>query len=87
MPISLVFCSAVKAAKPTKPRQAMRTASPAKAPVIVPLRQKAYQRFGDLYLDFPEHEKYSHYERALDLRQALCGIRYQVKGTTLYNRK
>ncbi len=48
----------------------------------LPLGQKAYQPFGDLYLEFPEHEKYTDYERSLDISQALCRTRYKVDGVT-----
>jgi alpha-L-fucosidase 2 len=48
----------------------------------IPLRQKAYQPFGDLYLDFPGHEEYTNYSRALDLTTALCQTTYKVGKTT-----
>jgi alpha-L-fucosidase 2 len=46
----------------------------------VPLRQKKYQPFGDLYLSFPGHEKFSHYKRSLDLNRSASLTRYEVDG-------
>ena len=46
----------------------------------VPLRQKAYQPFGDLIMDFPGHEKTSNYSRSLDLETAICEVSYDVNG-------
>jgi alpha-L-fucosidase 2 len=46
----------------------------------VPLRQKKYQPFGDLYLSFPGHERFSHYRRALDLTRSACITSYEVDG-------
>jgi len=46
----------------------------------VPLRQKKYQPFGDLYLSFPEHKKFSHYRRSLDLNRSASLTRYEVEG-------
>ena len=48
----------------------------------VPLRQKAYQPFGDLYLDFPGHETVSDYKRTLDLNTAVAGVTYRVGEVT-----
>jgi len=48
----------------------------------VPLRQMAYQPFGDLYLSFPGHEKPDDYRRELDLRSAVAAVRYKVNGVT-----
>lgn len=48
----------------------------------IPLGQKAYQPFGDLYLTFPGHENYSHYRRSLDLNSAINLTRYEVNGIT-----
>ncbi len=48
----------------------------------VPLHQKAYQPFGDLYLNFPEHKNPTAYRRELDLENALCKVSYQVEGVT-----
>jgi alpha-L-fucosidase 2 len=47
-----------------------------------PLNQRSYQPFGDLYLAFPGHEKYSDYKRELDLKQALHKVSYKVDGVT-----
>jgi len=46
----------------------------------VPLRQKKYQPFGDLYLSFPGHQKFSHYRRSLDLNRSASLTRYEVDG-------
>ncbi|WP_372775419.1 glycoside hydrolase N-terminal domain-containing protein [Mangrovibacterium sp.] len=46
----------------------------------VPLHQKAYQPFGDLYLNFPDHANYTGYLRELDLENALCNLSYSVEG-------
>lgn len=48
----------------------------------VPLRQKAYQPFGDLLLDFPGHGKANDYRRQLDIDSAVAAVRYQVGGVT-----
>ncbi|WP_327486857.1 glycoside hydrolase family 95 protein [Telluribacter sp.] len=47
-----------------------------------PLRQMAYQAFGDLYLDFPGHSTYSKYQRELDIEKALATVSYEVNGVT-----
>lgn len=52
----------------------------------VPLRQKAYQPFGDLFLEFPGHDNYSDYERSLDIGQAICHTKYTVDGV-VYKRE
>jgi alpha-L-fucosidase 2 len=46
----------------------------------VPLRQKAYQAFGDLQLHFPDQQEHSDYVRELDLRNAIHRVSYQSKG-------
>lgn len=46
----------------------------------VPLRQKAYQPFGDLYIEFPGHENYTGYCRKLDLKNAVSTVIYTVGG-------
>ena len=46
----------------------------------VPVRQKAYQPFGDLRLHFAGHEKATNYRRELDLDSAVCAVRYAVDG-------
>jgi alpha-L-fucosidase 2 len=43
-----------------------------------PLRQMAYQPFGDIRLEFPGHEKVQNYRRALDLDSALTSVAYEV---------
>ncbi|MCK5701355.1 MAG: glycoside hydrolase family 95 protein, partial [Cyclobacteriaceae bacterium] len=47
-----------------------------------PLRQKAYQPFGDVYIKFPGHDQYTNYYRELDLKEAICRTTYRVKNTT-----
>ncbi|HWA24028.1 MAG TPA: glycoside hydrolase family 95 protein, partial [Lacunisphaera sp.] len=47
-----------------------------------PVRQKAYQPFGDLRLTFPGHEKATNYRRELDLDTAVATTRYDVDGVT-----
>jgi alpha-L-fucosidase 2 len=48
----------------------------------VPLRQMAFQPFGDLTIDLPGHERFTDYERSLDIGRALSGVTYKVSGTT-----
>mgnify|MGYP000508772651 CR=1 FL=1 len=48
----------------------------------MPLRQKAYQPCGDLWLDFPGHEAATDYTRTLDLDTAIATVRYKVGGVT-----
>jgi alpha-L-fucosidase 2 len=45
----------------------------------VPLRQKEYQPFGDIYLDFPGHGDFSGYTRELDISNAICRTSYVVE--------
>lgn len=52
----------------------------------VPLHQKAYQPFGDLYFNFEGHEHYSNYLRELDIENALCKVSYSINGIK-YNRE
>jgi alpha-L-fucosidase 2 len=47
-----------------------------------PLRQKAYQPFGDLRLHFAGHDNPAEYRRELDLDAAVAGVRYRVGETT-----
>jgi alpha-L-fucosidase 2 len=47
-----------------------------------PVRQKAYQPFGDLRLTFPGQEKFSDYRRELDLDSAIARVTYKVDGVT-----
>ena len=44
----------------------------------VPLRQVAYQPFGDLRLSFPGHDKAADYRRELDLDTAIATTQYRV---------
>jgi alpha-L-fucosidase 2 len=46
----------------------------------VPLRQHAYQPFGDLHLHFQGHDKPSDYRRELDLDTAVARVTYTVDG-------
>ncbi|MFA5327712.1 MAG: glycoside hydrolase family 95 protein [Prolixibacteraceae bacterium] len=46
----------------------------------VPMRQRAYQAFGDLTISFPDQAEYSNYHRELDLKEALCKVSYQANG-------
>lgn len=46
----------------------------------LPLRQMAYQAFGDVYIDFPGHGQHSAYVRELDLRGATVKSSYQSGG-------
>ncbi|MDD4869867.1 MAG: glycoside hydrolase N-terminal domain-containing protein [Kiritimatiellae bacterium] len=48
----------------------------------VPLRQKAYQPCGDLFIDFPDHAKVSDYRRMLNLDTAVVETTYKVDGVT-----
>lgn len=46
----------------------------------VPVRQKDYQPFGDLYLEFPAHDTYDNYRRELDISNAICRTSYESGG-------
>ena len=48
----------------------------------VPVRQKAYQPFGDLRLRFAGHERAKNYRRDLKLDSALAHVQYEVDGVT-----
>jgi len=48
----------------------------------VPLRQVAYQPFGDLILNFPGHDKAQDYQRELDLNTAMTTTKYRIDGVT-----
>ena len=48
----------------------------------VPLRQVAYQAFGDLLLEFPGHEEAANYRRELDLDAAVVATQYEHDGVT-----
>src|SRR5438067_6072943 len=45
-----------------------------------PVRQKAYQPFGDLHLHFANHENATDYRRELDLDSAVARVSYRVNG-------
>ncbi len=45
----------------------------------LPLHQKAYQPFGDLYVDFKGQEGFTSYLRELNLEEAICKVSYYVK--------
>ncbi|MFC2125666.1 glycoside hydrolase N-terminal domain-containing protein [Bacteroidota bacterium] len=45
-----------------------------------PLRQEAYQPFGDLILNFPDQENHTNYLRILNLVDALSVVTYEVNG-------
>lgn len=51
-----------------------------------PLRQMAYQAFGDLYIDFPDHTDYTDYQRELDLTTGLAKVAYHSNGVN-YSRE
>jgi len=46
----------------------------------VPLHQKEYQPFGDLYIEFQGHEDYTDYHRELDIENAVCKTSYLAGG-------
>jgi alpha-L-fucosidase 2 len=46
-----------------------------------PIRQMAYQPFGNVRLHFAGHEKAENYRRELDLGSATAKVSYQVEGT------
>ncbi|GLR17083.1 hypothetical protein GCM10007940_16980 [Portibacter lacus] len=45
-----------------------------------PLKQLPYQPFGDLYLNFENHEEFTNYRRSLDLSSAISKVSYTAKG-------
>ncbi|MBN1343531.1 MAG: glycoside hydrolase family 95 protein [Phycisphaerae bacterium] len=47
-----------------------------------PIRQMAYQPFGDLRLHFPGHEQVGDYRRSLDIDAAIARVSYRVGDTT-----
>ena len=49
-----------------------------------PLRQKAYQPCGDIYLTFPGHEEAKTYRRTLDLDSGTATVSYEIQGVTFY---
>jgi alpha-L-fucosidase 2 len=48
----------------------------------MPIRQKAYQPFGDVWLTFPDHTNASNYRRELDLDSAVAKVSYDSGGVT-----
>ena len=48
----------------------------------VPLRQEAYQPFGDVHLRFPGHNRATEYRRELDLDEAVARVSYRVGDVT-----
>lgn len=52
----------------------------------IPIRQKKYQPFGDLWIKFPAQGEVTNFKRDLDLSTALCRTTYQ-SGTTTYSRE
>jgi alpha-L-fucosidase 2 len=52
----------------------------------VPMRQMAYQPFGDVHLSFPDHTNATHYQRELDLDLAVASVSYQC-GDVTYKRE
>ena len=51
----------------------------------IPLHQKAYQPFGDISIQFKDHDNYQNYRRELDLENALSTVSYEV-GNVRYTR-
>ncbi len=51
-----------------------------------PVRQMAYQPFGDLHFHFPDHDAATDYHRELDLTTAIAKTTYRV-GDTQYTRE
>ncbi|NMA75435.1 MAG: glycoside hydrolase family 95 protein [Bacteroidales bacterium] len=45
-----------------------------------------YQTMGDLFISFPNHEKYTNYYRELDIDEAIASVSYTVDGVQ-YNRE
>lgn len=48
----------------------------------VPIRQKAYQAFGDLLLDFPGAGEVQDYRRDLNLENAISTVQFVSRGVT-----
>jgi alpha-L-fucosidase 2 len=73
-----------------KPAEAVKIANPKdpSSPRFLgePVRQKAYQPFGDLRLSFPGHQLATNYRRELDLEAALARTTYRL-GETTYTRE
>lgn len=66
-----------------KQREAERVANDM---MSVPLRQEMYQPFGDVGLNFSDHENVSNYRRELDLKTAIATTTYTV-GDITYKRE
>lgn len=47
-----------------------------------PFGQLCYQPFGNILLDFPEHDKAINFSRKLDLEDALASVTYEIDGVT-----
>ncbi|MEP3836183.1 MAG: glycoside hydrolase family 95 protein [Algibacter sp.] len=45
-----------------------------------PIKQIHYQPFGDLYIDFKNHDTFTNYHRELNLNEAICSVSYTVEG-------
>ena len=45
----------------------------------IPIRQMAYEPFGDIYIEFPGHVNYTDYHRELNLENAVCRTSYKVQ--------
>ncbi len=52
----------------------------------VPLRQKAYQPFGDVLIEFPKQGQATDYRRDLDIARAVASVSYRV-GDITYQRQ
>jgi alpha-L-fucosidase 2 len=52
----------------------------------VPLRQEAYQPFGDLQIAFPDHDDPQDYRRELDLDSGIASVSYRL-GEVTYRRQ
>ena len=50
----------------------------------VPLGQKKYQPFGDIWLSFPGHGEVTGYRRELDISKALCRTSYKAGERHIY---
>lgn len=46
----------------------------------VPIRQRAYQSFGDLYITFKNQSEITNYNRELDLKESVCRVSYDSDG-------
>jgi alpha-L-fucosidase 2 len=49
-----------------------------------PVRQKAYQPFGDLHFHFPHHDHPPDYHRELDLNDAVASVTYRIGDVTFH---